>query len=166
MTTNRNPWATPDRDPDDQAEREGPSVPPAHVPALAGGPVWEEYRQLVTELARAQAAALQEADTATQEAQAAVARARADVDHARADRALVEDRVGPFEAEIAQILTDAGVSPDGAGSGSAELPVQSTGEALTVMVGLTEQLRLARRELDQLANVGPPAQPDGSPSGL
>jgi hypothetical protein len=147
MTTNRNPWATPDNGSDDQADGENPSVPPAQVPAP--DQAWEDYRRSVIELARAQAVAVQESDTATQEAQAAVARTQADVDQARADRARVEDRVGPFEAEITQILADAGVSPDGAGSGSAELPVTTSQEALTVMDGLTEQLYHARRELDE-----------------
>ncbi|GAA4725746.1 hypothetical protein APR04_006006 [Promicromonospora umidemergens] len=149
MTTNLNPWATPDKGPDDRAGRENVSTPPAHVPAPDHGAVWEDYRQSVTQLAHAQATALQETDTATQEAEVAVARAQADVDQARVHRARVEERVGPFEAEIAQILADAGVSPDGAGSGSAELPVETTQQALTAMDGLTEQLHQAHRELAQ-----------------
>lgn len=149
MTTSLNPWATPDNGSGGRIERENASTPPAHVPAPDHGSVWEDYRQSVTQLAQAQAVALQEADIATEEAQAAVARAQADVDQTRADRAQIEERVGPFQAEVAQILADAGVSPDGAGSGSAELPVDSAQQALTVMDGLTEQLHQAHRELDQ-----------------
>jgi len=110
--------------------------------------VWEAYRQSVTELARAHAAALQESANREAETEAAVAQAQADVDQAGTDRALVEERTGPFEAEVTRILADAGVSPDGAGSGTAELTVQTSGEALTAMEGLIDQLHKTNIELD------------------
>jgi len=142
MTTNPNPWATP-------ADQDGPRAE-ASSPTEPGnqGVVWEAYRQSVTELAQAHAAALQESANTKAETEAAVARAQAAVNQTRADRAKVEEQTGPFEAEVTRILADAGVSPDGAGSGSAELPVQTTRQALTAMDGLIDQLQQTSTELD------------------
>ena len=142
MTTNQNPWTTSSDQDGPRAQASAPSAPSDHEA------VWEVYQRSVTELAQAHAAALEEDANSAAEAEAAVAQAHADVDRARADRAEVEQRTGPFEAEVTRILTDAGVSPDGAGSGSAELPVQTAQEALTAMGGLIDQLHQTRTELD------------------